>query len=148
MTNSNTVPNSFGISNKVLLGTSGWINSDNLLPCVRSSGRTYVRMDWLLSPTPLLFFASVTDSRLHIYMKPFAISESHYPLYLKFQWENKVKEDYKPEKKASDQRTGRGLAEDWQKTDSIHITASRCVRLYNFRNCTLLPCFSTREKQW
>ena len=40
MANSNTVPNSFGISNKVLLGTSDWINSDNLLPCVNRSTAT------------------------------------------------------------------------------------------------------------
>ena len=34
-------------------------------------------------------------------MKPFVISESHLTQYLKFQWESKDKEDYKPEKNAS-----------------------------------------------
>ena len=31
-------------------------------------------------------------------MKPLAISEFHLTQYLKFQWENEAKEDYKPEK--------------------------------------------------
>ena len=31
---SNTVPNSFGIGNKVLLGTFDYTNSDNLLTCM------------------------------------------------------------------------------------------------------------------
>ena len=38
-------------------------------------------------------------------MKSFAISESHLTKYLKFQWQNKAKEDYKPEK------NGPGLAQ-------------------------------------
>ena len=41
-TSSNTVPNSFGISNKVLLGRCDWINSDNLLACMNRSRVTKV----------------------------------------------------------------------------------------------------------
>ena len=48
----------------------------------------------------LLLFASVTNSKLQIWN----LSWSVYPteLYLKFQWENKAKEDYKPEEKVAD----------------------------------------------
>ena len=35
-------PKSFCISSKVLLGTSAWINSDNLLPCMNRSTATKV----------------------------------------------------------------------------------------------------------
>ena len=69
-------------------------------------------------------------------MKPFAISESHLTLS-EVQWENKAKEDYKPEKK---------VAHHWQRTDSIHITASACVRLYNISKLHAFPVLALEKK--
>ena len=73
-------------------------------------------------------------------MKPFAISESHLTLS-EVQWENKVKEDYKTEKKVADHH--------WQRTDSIStLLQARVYDCVTFRNCMLFLCFSTREKEW
>ena len=43
-------------------------------------------------------FLCLSASGWALNMKPFAISESHWNLYLKFQRESNAKEDYKPEK--------------------------------------------------
>ena len=59
-------------------------------------------------------------------MKPFAISESHLTKYRKLQWENKAKEDYKPE------QNGPGLTRST-------LTASACVRLYNISKMRAFP---------
>ena len=61
-------------------------------------------------------------------MKPFAINESHLTQNLKFQWETKAKEDYKPEK------NGPGLTRST-------LTASACVRLYNISKMHAFPMF-------
>ena len=114
--NSNTVPNSFGISNKVLLGTSDWINSDNLLPCVNRSTRSSVHASACayglivisIFSASLRFSDWLETNTMKLHSRSF---KSHLT-YLKFQWESKAKEDYKPEKKVADQH--------WQRTDSIH----------------------------
>ena len=67
---------------RYLLGTSDWLNS-------------------FMSPSSQLLFASVTDSRLQIWKLSRSVDPTY--LYLKFQWENKTKEDYKSP------TTGRGL---------------------------------------
>ena len=60
--NSNTVPNSFGISNKVLLGTSDWINSDNLLPCMNRSTATKVIAHTVTRCNIYLIFSQLSNS--------------------------------------------------------------------------------------
>ena len=53
-------------------------------------------------------------------------NESHLTKYQKLQWENKAKEDYKPEK------NGPGLTRST-------LTASTCVRLYNISKMHAFP---------
>ena len=57
------------------------------------------------------------------------ISESHLSQYLKFQWDNKAKEDYKPEKKVSNLH--------WPRTDSVHINCKCvCKVVQHFKNAS------------
>ena len=65
-------------------------------------------------------------------MKPSMISESHLTLYLKFQWENKAKEDYKPEK------NGPGLVRST-------LTVSVCVRSYNSLKMHTFPALEKKN---
>ena len=106
------------------------LDSDNwLIGYVTSQSRA--RATSCLSIFSASLHPSVTELETSN-MKPFAISEYYLTQYLKFRWENKAKEDYKPEK------NGPGLTR----------STSACVRFcITFRKCTLFLCFSTREKR-
>ena len=55
-------PKSFCISSKVLLGTSAWINSDNLLPCMNRSTATKVIAHTVPRCNIYLIFSQLSNS--------------------------------------------------------------------------------------
>ena len=73
-------------------------------------------------------------------MKPFAISESHLTKYQKFQWENKAKEDHKPEKNSP------GLTRSTLKGPSQPVRISRVYYCYYPGSFTNHPvrCFLSK----
>ena len=65
-------------------------------------------------------------------MKPFAISEYYLTQNLKFQWENKAKDDY-----------------PGARTDSIHINCKRvCNIVYHFENARFSYVLALEKKEW
>ena len=99
----------------------------------------YVTRQWRVC-TPcrvsssLLLSASLTNSRLQIWNLSW--SESHLTLYLKFQWMNKAKEDYKPE------NNGPWLARST-------LTTSTCVRSYNISKIArFFYVLALEKKEW
>ena len=81
-------------------------------------------MDRLLSPSSLLFFASVTDSKN---MKPFTISERTRP------------KEITSQKRRSLITTGKGMTRST-------LTASACVDCIIFGNCTLFYVLALEKK--
>ena len=60
-------------------------------------------------------------------------------LHLKLQWENKAKEDYKPEKKVADLH--------WPRTDSIHINYKRVYKIvWYFANACFYYVLAQEKK--
>ena len=72
--------------------------------------------DWLAHISIFSVSFRFTDWLKTLNMKPCEISESHLSLF-EVSMENKDNEDYKPEKK---------VADNWQRTDTIHIYC-KCV---------------------
>ena len=144
MPNLNTVPNSFGISNKVLRGTPDWINSRNLLPCVNRSTRSSVHLArvWIDCYLQLPCFSRSSLQWMTRDFKYETFLDQWIPL--NSIWS--LNERTRPKKITSQKRisptiTGRGLT----RSTLLQARVYDCI---TFRNCMLFLCFSTREKEW
>ena len=139
MPNSNTVPNLFGISNKVLLGTSDWITY------CRAWDQHYDQafIVWIDCYLQLLYFSPLQwltrDFKYETFREQWIPLNSILSIW-SFNERTRSKK-ITSQKRKSPTTTGRGLT----RSTLLQARVYDCI---TFRNCTLFLCFSTREKEW